>query len=93
MNRIVESVNGKTGVVTIKAADDSIIVKNSGTLITLQSTGDGTQGPPGPQGNKGDTGDKGDKGDKGDTGAAGPQGNKGDKGDKGDKVIREIQVV
>ena len=37
----VESVNGKSGVVTIKAADDSIIVNSKGSFITLQSTGGG----------------------------------------------------
>ncbi|GHU19243.1 hypothetical protein FACS189472_08750 [Alphaproteobacteria bacterium] len=89
MNRVVESVNGKTGVITIKSADDSMIINNTGTYITLQSTGgSGTQGPPGPKGDKGDKGDtgvKGDKGDKGDIGVKGDKGDKGDTGTKGDK--------
>jgi hypothetical protein len=85
MNYTVNAVNGKSGVVTIKAADDSIVVNNSGSNITLRSLGGGGQpGPQGPPGEQGPKGDKGDKGDQGDTGRQGPSGSQGDKGDKGD---------
>jgi hypothetical protein len=81
----VDSINGKTGGITIEAADDSITVDNSGVRIKLKATGGGggepgPQGPPGPpgppgadgtNGTNGTDGAKGDKGDKGDTGAAG----------------------
>jgi hypothetical protein len=69
--------NGKTGVVTIKAADDSATTDNSGPYIKIHANGDGGQGPPGPQGPPGQDGidgAKGDKGDKGDTGEQGPAG-------------------
>jgi hypothetical protein len=73
----VAMVNGKSGVVTIKAADDSVTIDNTGPFITLHASGEGSQGPPGPQGPPGENGTdgaKGDKGDKGDTGDQGPPG-------------------
>jgi hypothetical protein len=71
----VAMLNGKSGVVTLKAADDSVTVNNAGPFITLHASGQGSQGPPGPQGPKGEDGTN---------GTDGTNGAKGDKGDKGD---------
>jgi hypothetical protein len=71
-------VNGKTGVVTIKAADDSATTDNSGPYIKIHANGDGGQGPPGPLGPPGQDGTNGAKGDKGDKGDAGERGPPGD---------------
>jgi hypothetical protein len=42
----VSMVNGKCGVITIKAADDSVTVDNSGPFIKLHASGQGSVGPP-----------------------------------------------
>jgi hypothetical protein len=57
MNYTVNAINGKSGVVTIKAADESINVTNSGNSILLKSNGGGQPGPPGPPGPQGPPGD------------------------------------
>jgi hypothetical protein len=67
---LVESINGRTGDVTIEAGNESVIITSNDNHVIITSTG----GSAGPKGDKGDTGDKGDKGDKGDTGAAGMPG-------------------
>jgi hypothetical protein len=71
----VESINGKTGAVTIEAGDETVTVASKNGHISITSTGGGSGvGPQGPQGDKGDKGDKGDTGEKGATGATGAKG-------------------
>ena len=84
----VQSVNGKTGAVTLTAEDvgaisqEDLQAATNEALAQAKASGefDGPQGPAGP---KGDTGATGAAGPKGDTGAQGPQGEKGDTGAQG----------
>ena len=83
----VQSVNGKTGVVILSAADMGAVQTVNGTApydngnVEVPTTG--ATGPQGPKGDQGDTGPVGPAGPKGDTGPVGPSGPKGDKGDTG----------